>query len=102
MSKKQHQTQNKERREEAKGKELAETRKENQQLRRQVARLTKQIAKSVPPEPLEPDDANVREHTESQRNAYKCGSCGSPNLKSVKMPTGTLTVCKDCQWRKKE
>lgn len=100
---KKHQVQHKDRREEAKGKELSSVKKENTQLKRQVARLTKQLTRALDTSPSEEvDDTNVREHTEGQRNQPKCEACPSRNLKSVKIPNGTLVVCKDCGWRKKQ
>lgn len=98
---KKHQVQHKERREEAKGKELADIKRENSQLKRQVARLTKQLTRALDTQSNDTDDKNVREHVESQRKAAKCEQCPSLNLKSVKIPGGTLVVCKDCGWRKK-
>lgn len=98
MSKK-HQVQHKDRREERKNKELIDVKRENNQLKRQIARLTKQLSKAL--------DANGEPVEESPAPAVvvarpKCEACQSLNIKSVKMPTSTLVVCKSCGWRKKE
>lgn len=95
MSKRQ-QTQNRERREEAKGKELAETKKENQQLRRQIARLTKQLSRITDISQSEDHEVSVK-----KEHKPKCPDCESTNIKTIKLHTGQLTACKDCGWRKK-
>jgi uncharacterized FlaG/YvyC family protein len=96
---KKHQVQHKDRREEAKGKELADIKRENQQLKRQVARLNKQIIKVLDAQ----GELDINDPlTEVVVKRLECDACEGKNLKSVKMPTGLLIVCLDCGKRKKE
>lgn len=98
MSKK-HQGQHKDRREDAKGKELSDSKRENQQLKRQIARLQKNLVKAldIQGEKVEPNDTH-----EVPAKGVECEGCQSKNLKSVRMPHGLLTVCLDCGKRKKQ
>ncbi len=103
MSKK-HQVQHKERREKATGKELATIKKENNQLKRTVSRLTKQLSKTIEVIGAKEEAAqpvSIELQPEAEGGIPKCGACGSVNLRSMKLPTGQLTVCKACGWRQK-
>ena len=96
--------QHKDRREDAKGKELATVKKENNQLKRTVARLTKQLSKTIDVIGAKEEAAQPISHEpqhEIDTGIPKCGACGSVNLRSMKLPTGQLTVCKACDWRQK-
>lgn len=97
-----HQAPHKDRREKAKGRELAEAKKEIHQLKRTVARLTKQIAKLLD-ERGEREEPNGNDEIELVKvHTLRCASCDSINVKTLKMPTFTLWVCKDCGWRLKQ
>lgn len=101
MSKKLHQVQHKDRREDAKGKELATIKKENSQLKRTVSRLTKQLTKTLDVVGAKEESAQPQDTHVVDTGVPKCGACSSHNLRSMKLPTGTLTVCKECGWRQK-
>lgn len=101
---KKHQVQHRDRREEAKGKELSNLKRENNHLKRQVARLTKQLTKTIDAQG-EIEEANaviVELRPEPESGVMKCESCKSVNVKTLRMPHGVLVVCKDCHWRKKQ
>jgi hypothetical protein len=98
---KRFQAQNKERREEAKGKELSALKKENGQLRRQVARLTKQLTKTIELHIGKEDIAQAETVVKIPDTSIKCEECSSKNIKVVQLPTGNLRACKQCGWRKK-
>jgi hypothetical protein len=84
---------------ETKASELAEIRKENQALRRQIARLNREYRKVeglIPdesPEPAETPPPLVEEQLGG------CPQCHSTDFGTVKMGTKTITVCKECKFR---
>ena len=91
----QPQKQNRETREtRAQNKLLAHLKKENQQLRRKLARLQKQLQKAMNARP-EPDNEEVR-----PLESPNCPECRGA-LTILHLPFGALTCCKSCGWRKK-
>jgi hypothetical protein len=80
------------------GQEMAELKRQNRILRRQVARLTKDNEKLLAmPEP-EPDTVP---DSEAPPIFDHCDICQSMKVKDVRLPTGTLRTCLDCGARKK-
>lgn len=90
--------QSKERRENAKGKELADLKKENNQLKRQVSRLTKQITRTLSTEA----DKEEPEVASKEEAKLTCKSCGHSPVKKVSFGSFSLLVCTACNWRTKE
>lgn len=89
------QTQHKSSREDRKQKDIQDLKSENRLLRKQLSRLRKEVQKSGPVESTEEED-----NLEIEDTRPKCIKCDSFNLKSLKMPSGTLlTVCKECGHR---
>lgn len=85
--------QHKETREDRRSKEYSDLKKENRQLRRQVASLRKELNKPVMADP--DDDQGVFKLEES---TLKCIKCQSSLLTSMTLPTGSvLRVCKECK-----
>lgn len=97
------QTQHRQEREQAKGKELSEARREIKQLKRQISRLHKTIKKleemrgveieleEASPDPVEPTPAQVEQS--------KC-HCGSSDLTKFTTPGGKLLIaCRTCKSR---
>lgn len=83
------------------GKELAELKRENGQLKRKVAKLQKQLQKAL--EGLfkdldEPTDVVAKEI----KKELGCPSCGAAGLKRLTTPTGAIVSCPGCHWRKFE
>lgn len=94
--------QHKERREETKGKEISAIKKENSSLRRQVARLTKQLSKMSHLVEESEERENVAKQQKISPEKQKCDKCGSVDLGTLKLPSGTVFVsCKTCGTRKK-
>jgi hypothetical protein len=99
MSKRISGRQDKPRREEAKGRELSELKKENGQLKRQLTRLRKQILhlqEMVSFSTEEPTSVV----TVQADDRPKCDRCVSTNVSQLVLPIGTLKICKDCGHRK--
>jgi hypothetical protein len=96
MDAKKRAVQHRSRRQEARNEEVQELRGENRQLQKQVSRLRKQLAKTVPPEP-ETEAAPTPEIPAKT----SCGSCASTDVKSAKLPIGTFYVCQPCgkRWK---
>lgn len=87
--------------EKKKNKLLTETLRENQQLRRKLARAEKKAEKARLIEPLEPPEAEVVEPTEKTDLGIKpgCPECGAEphEISSVVLPSGTrFSVCQKC------
>jgi predicted RNA-binding Zn-ribbon protein involved in translation (DUF1610 family) len=107
MGKHQHQVQHRERRDESRARELADLKKENLQLKRQVARLSKHLNKVLDAQ-AEKEESATQEHQEQRVKAapkkvdFTCPSCESINVKKLPLRTGVLVACKDCGWRAKE
>jgi hypothetical protein len=91
-----HKTQHRTERETVRGREVAATRKENQQLKRQVARLQKQIAKLEARAEPESDQDEVRSPAEKPVTCI-CGAC---TWTSFTTPGGkVIRACKACKAR---
>jgi hypothetical protein len=88
-------SQHKDRKEDAKGKELVELKKENNQLKRQLARTSKQLNKQL----HNVFEKEVEAEKEIESRLPKCQDCRSNNVKTLQLPTTALLVCKDCGWR---
>ena len=77
---------------------LTELKRENQQLKRKISRLQKQLVRALDtatePSP-EPDAATA------VSDQFKCPSCGDIP-QTLNLPTGKLFVCRSCQWRRKD
>lgn len=94
-------TQHRNQREVARGRELADLKKENRALRKQLTRLRKQLLRVMEIHNLH--DSGTEEVPEgSPETRPTCPGCGSINLASVTLPTGVLVACKDCGRRKVE
>lgn len=101
MRDKEHQPQHKNRRKEAKGKELSDLKRENNKLKRQLARATKELTKHLDREP--PEEENHKPTQEPKIvSKVACDNCRSENIKMARLPTGNLVVCTICGWRKKQ
>ena len=93
------QTQAKPRREEAHGRELADLKRENNQLKRLVSRLRKEIERLELMSLIEtePSKSPKVEYKKSKRLA--CPSCDDSHLTTTTTPSGKkIYVCKSCQW----
>ncbi len=93
MDPKKRNPQHRPRREEARSHEVHTLRGENNSLKKQVARLRKQLGKAVPPEEV-PEPV-----TEARPVPQGCPKCRSADVRSAKLPTGTLSVCQACSAR---
>jgi hypothetical protein len=98
---KQHQTQHRARSEERERNVLiSELHRENQSLRRQVARLNKELARLV-----EAGVSAIKKHPSPMKDppavVNPCPTCGVGPIKFVKLPTGMLGSCLNCNWRGK-
>jgi len=68
-----------------------DTEQENKQLKREVARLRKQ---------LEQADTPIEIVEEAKPTTLKCPSCKSPQISSITTPSGKVRhVCRSCNWR---
>lgn len=99
------QTQHKSTRETRNSKELSDLKRENQSLKRKIAKLQKYTQKLLDSVQLLPEEAVVLTSTEIAEAANKpvdaCPSCAQKGLTHVTLPTGIMLVCKSCGWRKK-
>lgn len=96
MKRTQHRTES----EEAKRNRLhAETRRENRELRRALARALREVEKLQGLQPLE-DDAVPREPKAVKRDD-RCPDCGGATT-VLDLPIGQLRCCRICPWRKKD
>lgn len=93
-------TQHKPPREVARGRENAELKKENRILKKQLSRMRKQLLRTMELHNLDIEPERVPE--ESPTPKPTCPKCGSMEIGSVKLPSGTLTACKACGFRKVE
>jgi hypothetical protein len=85
-------------RDERKSKELGDFKRENNQLKRKVARLQKEIeilhARDTSPADFTPLSVFVPKMVD---NHLTCGACGSSDLKTIGLPSGTIFgVCQSC------
>jgi len=65
---------------------------ENRQLKREVARLRKQLDQA---------EAPIEEEVkEEPKSSLKCQGCKSTSIASISTPSGkTRYICRDCGWR---
>jgi formylmethanofuran dehydrogenase subunit E len=77
-------------------KELAEVKRENQQLKRKIAKLQKQLQKLMDLSLEVAVEEPIKIENVENPDISKCQSCGSVSLRTVSLPNGTLNVCKDC------
>lgn len=76
-----------------------ELRVENQKLKRQVARLTRELEKR---ENLLPqvEEAELINEEKDKPKSPTCEECGSPSFKTLTLGPKTIIVCQNCKWRK--
>ena len=88
-------------RDERNNKELSDLRRENAQLRREVARLSKLLDKQIHII-ADREESAIVDHAKPipQVRVPKCEACQSHDIKEVKMPTGRLFVCQTCGSKK--
>ncbi len=88
-------------RDERNNKELSDLRRENAQLRREVARLSKLLDKQIHII-ADREESALADHAKTmpQVKIQTCETCQSPEIKEVKMPTGRLVVCQGCGLKK--
>jgi len=91
-------TQHREQKEEKKrNKLLAETKRENHQLKRQISRLQKAIQKIL-------DKTEVAEDLEGfpkRPDPLECPDCKQTSVSVIRLPFGNMLVCKECGYRGK-
>ena len=98
--KRQHQQQHKEESEEKKKvRALAELKRENQRLRKQLSRTEKHLTKALKEEVLQDEEAAPEAPRVPERSADSCPECASVDIVNVTTPVGTLKGCKECGWR---
>lgn len=92
-------TQHKQEREERKSKELQDLKRENDKLEKQVARLRKQLAKTIT------ESENAEEEAQEDNVMMKptvklpvC-ECGGTSLKEIVMGSKTYRYCSTCKKR---
>lgn len=109
MSPKSFQTQHKPPREESKGRELVEMKRENHALKKQISRLRKQLSKMVEKHGLEipevEEDPMTGEHevpvVELEKNLDVCERCGA-EAKQIDVGGKFFLVClAKCGWKKR-
>lgn len=89
---------------ESEAKEKAELKRENRALRKQLTRLRRQVQKLIESNQMSVSDVVPADETETvkeTRTTAGCQKCGSGNVAMVAIPSGTLVVCRDCQFRKR-
>ena len=65
---------------------------ENRQLKREVARLRKQLDQAEEPQ--------TEEKVEEEKATVKCPQCKGTSLASITTPSGkTIHLCRGCAWR---
>lgn len=88
----------------SKNKEIAELKRENHRIKRELARLRKQVIYllDVRGEPDGEESSDERTNLAGSKTSMPvCGECGSNQLATIDLPNGTLVVCKDCKHRRK-
>jgi formate dehydrogenase maturation protein FdhE len=90
--------------EESKNKIIAELKKENHTLQRKVAKLQKYLQKALDSSTfVKEDKEDIQEASSVPENVDGCPVCGSNEIASLKVPSGSvIKMCKNCTWRKKE
>lgn len=86
-------------------KENRDLKLENRSLKKQIARLRKQMGRMVDfhmtiSEMTDEDEIPTAMVSKPLTSANSCESCGSTNIQSMKIPSGTITVCKACGAKK--
>jgi len=82
--------------------ELAETKRENHKLKRQLAKMQKRLVKAIETEasPEVDDEVTALEQAPKQdTTGVACPSCDGP-VTVIKLGTKALKACKNCGWRK--
>jgi len=87
-------------REEAVHREMADTKRENNHLRRQVARLSRELEKRNEETSEAPLARREARRDDRPVNSKSC--CAKMSLKKVILPVGTLVVCRNCLNRRIE
>ena len=101
MSKKLRVHQHRPKREEAKAKELADTKKENHHLRRKLKRLEKEFRRHAPP-PDVMEDEDVPTLAESKgKIVEKCKKCYEGIIRILHLAGRKYAVCPECKDRKR-
>lgn len=81
-----------------KARELADIKSQNNQLRRQVARLQREVDRLECLTP--PDDGFEVEEKKPKRKQKSCQECSSIKLKELLIPGGkSLLICMQCKSR---
>jgi len=98
-------TQHKAKREEARVQETVTLKRENNQLKRKVKRLEKEVDKKLA---LAADavEAGLEEDggvlfRETLKDVLNCPTCTSDSIRQIILLGNSYRVCKDCGWRKK-
>jgi len=97
-----HQVQHRKKERDISGRELALLKKENNQLRRKISKLQKQLQKAIEglfilDDGINDSPVNVPSLGAPAKEALPgCPKCGSMNMGVLKSPNGTVTVCKAC------
>lgn len=99
MSLKRFEGQRKPEKERSKNKEIAELKRENQLLKRQLSRLRKQVTQLLDAQ----GEMELEASPLAKSNEVKtvCESCGGGNVVAVDLPVGRYVVCKDCKTRRR-
>jgi predicted RNase H-like nuclease (RuvC/YqgF family) len=80
--------------------ELQDLRKENQKLKRECARLRRELQKQTAYS-LEIEEQAETESTKKYEKEQICPVCGAVNsLTQMQLSVKVLTICKKCKWRK--
>ena len=85
---------------------LSDLKRENQALKRKVAKLQKFLQKAVESKGVEAEEpeTEVKESLGGpqmvETKATGCPNCGSDDITQIILPTGVLAACR-CGWRKK-
>lgn len=89
--------------ERSKNKEIAELKRENHKLKRELSRLRKQVGYllDVQDNWSGPEESPAVSNTGGRGSTPSCDSCGGPNLVTLDLPIGALVVCRDCKHKKR-
>lgn len=97
------QTQHKPKKEtqEIRAKDVAELKSENQKLRRENARLKRELLKFDPSTVVEEEVKSVGEiENVPAKPAFSCPDCSGTEFTTLVLGPKTFMVCSDCKWRK--
>ena len=81
--------------------EIRVLRKENEDLRRTVARLRKALEKQGVHDTESDEPQPMKQLEEAPITHIACGSCGSAETKIIHIPSGRMLVCTKCLHRRK-